>query len=369
MDILDIFYNYVIKEACTGRVYCYFYFNTLFNTYIVEDNKHIESNIEYENVHIPTLMIKDKGLFNELLIEYVNKALTFYNEDNYPEEVINKIGYNQDRVSKEKMIMTLLFSNATYEDFIDPIDFLKKRIAFMDNNKEDTNNHGYSSILDGDIETSIIKDKIYNETPFKFVIKLSNNGEEFIFPEIRFGIYDDTLYIYAMQNAKNINNNNYSKKVNRALFKIGEGFDNKVDNYEIFNEGNLKDISASFLVALNIFINYMNSLGYNKICVSSILMPRWNGKVISILEKDKLSLTESKKDEMQSNVENIQKNLTEKLLRTFLRLIHHYSGLDVTSFPFDVDSNLHMLVTSKLESNNDLLNETANLVNKNKRSL
>lgn len=122
-------------------------------------------------------------------------------------------------------------------------------------------------------------------------------------------------------------------------------------------------------MALNIFISYINSLGYNKICISSILMPRWNAKIISVLEKDKIGLNENTKDEMEMKVEQIQKNLTEKLLRTCLRLKNHYSNIEVSSYPFDVDSNLHLVITGELISNNSLLNETAYLVIQNKRSL
>ena len=359
MDIIDIFYNYIVKEAVFGRVDCYFYYNMLFDT-IVNDNI-VSNSIKYPHTITPTLIIKDKEVFDKLLIEYVNLALDFYDDNNFEKEVIEKYEYNKSRNSKEKTIMTLLWSNATMEDFQNPIGFLQRRINFLKSEiKTDNQEYGYCDILKGNLSVSIEKDKIYNETPYKMVIKLNNNDEEYIFPEIKFGIDNETIYFYAIQNNGN-NNNSYSKKVNRILFKIGDGFDQKLDNYENYEEGNLKDVSASFLVALNIAISYFKTKNFNKICVSSILIERWNAKKIAISLDRRLN--EVDKNKLLIEQENIQKNITEKFLRTFLRLKFHYDGIDVSSMPFEIDSNLHLNISKELISNNTLLNETNILIN------
>ena len=62
----------------------------------------------------------------------------------------------------------------------------------------------------------------------------------------------------------------------------------------------------------------------------------------------------------------IQSNLTEKLLRTFLRLNIHYDGIKVTSYPFDRDTCLHLDINSMSESNNEILTETFKSTNSNK---
>ena len=58
---------------------------------------------------------------------------------------------------------------------------------------------------------------------------------------------------------------------------------------------------------------------------------------------------------------DIQSNLTEKLLRTFIRLSHHYDGVDVTSLPMEDDSSLHLKVTNMDNCNNELLSEIRDL--------
>ena len=147
--------------------------------------------------------------------------------------------------------------------------------------------------------------------------------------------------------------------MNRKLFKIGENFDTKNDTYENYKEGNLKDVSASFVVASNIALGLLSSKGINDIVVPSILIERWNAKEKNIIvrsgrEENKEEYIETNKDEHNE----IQRNLTEKLLRTFLRIISHNNTFEVMSYPFDIDSSLHIRTSPELDCNNSLLNET-----------
>ena len=206
-------------------------------------------------------MIKDKNEFDRLLIEYVNLALEFYDDSNFDEEILNnKIYDNELRICREKVILSLLFANATIEDFNNPIDFLKRRIDFIYNDLCGSYNFGYMDMFKGDLSLDIDKDIINNETPYQMIIRVkSMNEEEFVFPKIKFGISDDTVYIYAIQNKMN-EDNSFCKKINRVLYKVGEGYN---DTDEIEEDENLKDITASFLVSLNIAISYLYNNGYN----------------------------------------------------------------------------------------------------------
>lgn len=133
-NILDVFYNCLIKEAALGSVDCFFKYNMRFNTRIINENIDVfgESD-DNSDLLIPTLMIKNKLEFDCLLEKYVEIALTFYDDECYPEEVRYSSYFdNELGISKEKMIMTLLWSNASYEDFNDPCTFLRKRISFFE---------------------------------------------------------------------------------------------------------------------------------------------------------------------------------------------------------------------------------------------
>ena len=359
MNILDVFYNEVAKEAIIGRINCGFTLNILFNTSI--EGVELEYMNNYEDVIIPVLKINNKDLFDKLLVQYVNLASEYYQSDKYLIEVKQE---NMD----VKFILSTLFSNATFEDFANPIAFLEKRIAFLKNSLEGTIiDFGYSETLQGNLILEIKKDLLLNETPSKMVFSLqSKENNNYYFPEVKFGLDYDTVYFYAVQ-TKEQEENAYIKKVNRLLYKIGEGFDAKTDNYELYEEGNLKDVTASFLAVINMAIAYLYSIGYKNIKVPSILPSRWNGKRIAIIEsaKRKKEYNQEKKIKDQ---ERIQSNLTEKFIRTFLRLGHHYEGINITALPFDVDSNLSIFLQDELICNNNLLEESFEIINQGKRT-
>ncbi len=254
--------------------------------------------------------------------------------------------------------MTLLWSNATYEDFNNPINFLMKQIDFLDNdifnNFNDKETIGYSEILESEIQAQNNKENIMNETPYSIQISLTDGKETYYFPVIRYGISNDTCYIYAIQNELE-SDNDIKKKINRKLFKIGENFNNEEDN--------LKDVTSSFVVSLNIFLGLLSNKGITKIEVPSILIERWLGKEKYIdekgnsLERKGINSEEYVNNEKDKHI-SIQANLTEKFIRTFLRVIYHHKDFSISSYPFDIDSNLHFNICESSECNNSLLNET-----------
>lgn len=366
MNDIRVFYDEIINEASTGRVDCFFMMNLLFSTYLKEENKTIEAKKDDDGRYlIPTLVIKNKESFNKLLTEYLTLARTKYDLTKYYEALEFSDIKNHEQVIN-KLILTILWANATYDDFSDSEEFLRKQISFLKDNTFSEYNEptiiGYSEMLGGYVEIENISEPILNETPNSLKISLvePETNEKYTFPLVRYGIKDGKCYIYAVQKNKKFDiDNNFKKKVNRKLFKIGENFDTKNDTYENYKEGNLKDVSASFVVASNIALGLLSSKGINDIVVPSILIERWNAKEKNIIvrsgrEENKEEYIETNKDEHNE----IQRNLTEKLLRTFLRIISHNNTFEVMSYPFDIDSSLHIRTSPELDCNNSLLNET-----------
>lgn len=373
--ILDIFYNHIIKEAVNGRVDCFMMYNMLFNTRIYDKNVELFSRNENPELLIPTLQIKNLQEFDDLLVEYVNRALMFYDDSNYQEEVLNEYKGEGDKgISKEKVIMTLLWSNATIEDFNDPCTFLRKRISYFDlDNLDDYKIKqviGYSEILDSNIECVIKKSRIESETPYHLEIRLINPEIgvcSFVLPNIYFGNYNGKVDVYAIQNRKDAVNND--KKIMRKMYKVNEGIDLDEDNYANYGVGNLKDITPSFLVAANIMCGLFKSSGINDINVVSILITRFNGKMIANdffkangIKKnyDYDKLAELLIDRYDKSIA-IQMNLTDKFLRTFRRLGYHHSSIGITSYPMEVSSNMALKLYNQEDiCNNKLLDETFN---------
>ena len=366
MNDINVFYDEIINEASAGRVDCFFMMNLLFSTYIREENKTIEAKKNDDGRYlIPRLVIKNKESFNKLLTEYLALARKKYDLSIYQDELIFAGVENYEQVIN-KIILTTLWANATYDDFNESEEFLRKQISFLKDNTFSEYNEptiiGYSEMLGGYVEIENISEPILNETPNSLKISLvePETNEKYTFPLVRYGIKDGKCYIYAVQKNKKFDiDNNFKKKVNRKLFKIGENFDTKNDTYENYKEGNLKDVSASFVVASNIALGLLSSKGINDIVVPSILIERWNAKEKNIIvrsgrEENKEEYIETNKDEHNE----IQRNLTEKLLRTFLRIISHNNTFEVMSYPFDIDSSLHIRTSPELDCNNSLLNET-----------
>ncbi len=347
-DILDIFYNHVIKEAQTGRVNCLSYFNILFNTEIQGE---VITTANYrDDLYVPTLIIRNKALFDEYLVYYVKCALEFYDDNNFDEDILDNKVYDEiDKICKEKVILTLLWSNATSDDFRDPISFLQRRIAFIKNTQENIEDIGYCDILSSNISIQIKKDKIFNETPFLLNVSLTNGDYKYELPQVKFGLCDNKLYIYAIQN-KGMEMNSYTKKMKRLLYKLDENFDRTQDNYELYGEGNLADITKSFLLVANIAVFYLKRYNIDEIVIPSILIERWNAKVIA-------SNLRLKFDEQKQN--EIQNNITQKLIRTFLRLKYHHETLEITSYPMEFDNCLHLSLHEGIICNDHILEKTA----------
>lgn len=354
MDILDLFYNKVMQEASQGEIDCFLHYNIIFNTYIEEENRMITANSNNSNVIVPTLYIKDKERFNRLLVRYVQLASNFYQNTDFDDIRLNDVFLNAGNgISKEKLILTLLWLNATYEDFANPNLFLEKRISyFLSSQVIPDSVIGYSNILKSTVFMEQVKDDIEYETPYKLLFSLENENGIYYLPEVKYGIFNDTIFISAIQNGNNLLVRD-SRKINRCLYKVGEGFNNSIDE--------LKDITPSFLLVINLALSYFADLGFKKIVVSSTYIERWNSAVVSI---EKSLLSREEKDDYLKKQELIYQNTTEKLISTFLRLAYHYDGINIISFPFDGDSNLTLEIVNLNHCNNHLLSETSILVRK-----
>ncbi len=375
-NILDLFYDFVVKEALTGRVDCFFKYNLIFNTYIAEEHIHLLSQNDNSNLMIPTLMIQDKKMFDRLLSEYVEKALSFYGDDCFVEEIRNLRFSEEDLgVSKEKLILTLLWSNATIEDFNDPCNYLRKRIQFfqMDGLEKylEPNIIGYSEVLGANIEVQLLKNRLESETPYSvqiFLRSVEENKRIYEFPRVYVGLSDGMGYIYAIQNSRTrmMDERNH-KMIERKLYRVHAGLDVNEDTYENYGMGNLKDITPSFLVAANVVMGILHNSGISKVDIPSILISRWNGKVLTLDYQAKrlksLGLDDEAISEQlgQKEIEylRIQSNLTEKFLRIFRRIGYHHSSIAVTSYPGEIHSSLQLKIYDMEDiCSNQLLSET-----------
>lgn len=343
--IKDILYNEFFEEASIGRIDCGFLYNVLFETNL--PNKRYTSNIENNLLQIPSLYISNPDEFEHLVEQYVNIAYDFYDKDYYE--------YKHDYI---KAIITYLFVNMTVEDFLNPNNYIRKRIAFFqDNLKLDINEpfHFGSSNYIGDISATILEEPIYEETPYS----LNFRTETHEFPTIRFGIQANTVYIYAIQNRRN---NIVDKKVNRTLYKINDNFDTTNESFDNINDyENLTGVTNSSVAAATMALSFFLKNGYTDIRMPSFLPIRFNAKEMARDRKlqkliDDPNYDKLVDDSINDNME-IQRNISDKFIRTFRRIENHFGNININSYPFDVDSCLHLTIDGEVCCNNALLED------------
>jgi hypothetical protein len=109
-------------------------------------------------------------------------------------------------------------------------------------------------------------------------------------------------------------------------------------------------------VGASIALGLFRKMGYNKIMVSSILISRWNSKRIADDYDLKRGITRRSISQL-----DIQRNLTDKFIRTFRRLDFQHSGINVLNGVSEDSSYLMLYLDENDECCNDLLRETYSL--------
>lgn len=351
-----IFYE-LIKEAKDGKVIIDFEEWPIgFNTRIIEDS------ISYNNErNLSELVIKDKEVFFKVLEEYIYLDFS-YNRKMPP-------FLNDSKENKIKWIMAYLFVNATVEEFANPIEYIKRRMSFL---KDDT-----FSYLDKGKELDIndlfmgskleIKNNVHSEameTPYKIDFSLVNelNGKEvrYYLPTISYGICEENgkkvCYIYSIMKPKKNDHTKeddiYEKKIARMLYKLNAG----VENYEMseyyeykegdskyYPEGNITDITPSFLLSLSIFITLLQKENIDKVKGVCYLPVRYLSREIVASNAE----SEDMKYQLKLRNDMIQDNITNKFIRTFRRLCFHNRDIRITSYPYESGEYLEMDVMKR----------------------
>lgn len=364
MDKIEEIFDEIIKEAAIGRIDCDFFMPICFNTVMVEGNSYKEITVSdtFNNTMLPTVIIKDKEKLINSISDYIEVAKSFYNND----KRVN------DTSCPEKYIISSLLSNTLTTDFNDLDRLFRRGKSFILDESlsmfDEVQNIGYSSVLKSNIMVQRNKQSIAQETPYGIDIHLEDNDGSILykFPTIRYGVDEDKVYIYSIQGDTTLNNN---KKIERVLRKVGEGFDEKNENRDpVENPENLYSINPWSLVALSIFIPLIqNDTSINKIVAPYFLVHRYNAIEVSyayLKEKYKdIPLLLSKKEEQVNRIDEIQRNITDKFLRTFRRLDHHFSNINITSFELDMDGCLHLQTNDEYSCNNTLLNDVYTIAN------
>ena len=358
----------LIKEACNGKVIVDgeewpYSFNT-----IIEDRDFYEN--EDNNA---TLVIKNLDKLIEKLEEYINleleisrKTLKIYN------------GREEDKI---KWLLSNLIANMTTEDFLNPVLYVDKYIAFLKDKTFDYLDDGITvklpKVKDSELEIKREQNNTSMETPNRITLTLKKNADEFTtfkLPSIYYAVREENnervCYIYSVMNKDNKKLTDselkFQKQINRLLYKLNDGvvdsqeyYDYKEGESEYYPEDNISDITHSFLFSLNIFMSILQKEGISTVKVVPYLPVRYNSRALAAKEKD----TEER-ESLETRNDMIQTNATNKLIRTFRRLAHQNDALEITMYPYEYDEFLTVSLRSRdKELDNMLLEESNDIIN------
>lgn len=368
--IEEIFFNQILPNLKNGSIEIPIY-NTNSNGDIFTFNVLVDA---YDETSPYYLCIQDKEKLVNSLYEYMKIMLS-------NDSSINK----QNIYDKIKYYLTLLWVNATYEDLRNPVRFIQKYIDFNNNplfEDEFTYASNIESLNDADIDVIIKREPANMETPYSFnaQINLFDNGKEnnYYLPSICYGISGDICYIYSIQNSGMFASNpGFEKKIKRLLYKMNENvsshesedfkeykrLEKQGNNMEDeFYPENISDVSVSAILALTVFMDSLNDMDIKNIKVVPFLPIRYKNRKSEYEKKYQLKLKQLKVDEIKELKQNleekrllIQSNLTNKFIRDFMRLKHHFNGIGILSYPMEVDEYLSININNMECHNNKLI--------------
>lgn len=347
-------FDELIREAATGSVRVYNDdWPVGFNTKIMENG---QEKVFYGNDrNLSMLYIKDEDKFFQKLEEYMEKELASN----------RKVLPNMTEKDKYKWILMYLWIYATTEDFLNPIEYIQKRIDFLEDHTFDELQDKMVVPLNDKINASIAIEQqtssVAMETPKKLVIQLQHPTEEDIIyplPTIYYAVHNEngkkTCYIYSLLKPKEVKDPSekqirFHKKMNRLLFKINDGVTNTED-YNIEGESNIKDVSMSFVFCLNIFISLLQKKGIEVIKAVPYLP-------VCYLAREITANNSSHSEELRERNRSIQENQTNKFIRTFRRLSAQNDALQVCTYPYEVDEFLTMILSPRTKQIENMLLE------------
>lgn len=319
-----------------------------------------EYDAEFSNgtaYYVPSLRVDEPEIFFDHLHRLISKYIEFNNLSRFFGEFGEK--------SVIKHILITILSNARYEDYANPIQYLERYLNFFNDKTLSQYQNTIISANIPNLENSIIvvnneKDNYGYETPYSFHISIKSADSEYNLPIINYGISENTCYIYSIQNKKRNDENNFNKKIKRKLNRVNSGVKNDTD-YE--TKDTILGTTPSFITAMTIFFAILRKNNIDNIRVVTFLPDRYMEK-LGTLELD---------------ADEIQHNLTEKLILLFYRLQHHIPNMDINFPIYDgyvidgsraIGEDLIIKLPDTIECNNNaFLNEILSSINTKKNMI
>lgn len=329
-ELAKLFFNEVCGtpwiKAYNGGMYLPIYYRISDNNTNLENVKKEKLPESKDNsVDDVVINITDYQLFQQKLFEYVKKFIE------------SKLRWTnhweaETQLDDIKTAFVSLFTNATWQDYENPIDLIDRYISFLDRDYLHELLKGGKEIFAEDGSTLRIRTGLNDaemETPYKFIVEATDNIRRKEFPAVHYGIHKKEAYIYAVQGTNHTTDlqgkyqrNDYENEMIQEMRqKIRQ--EGKKDDY--------RGAEPLAIVSLICFLETLKESGIHRVNLPNILPLRYNSK-------DKLYGTE-KSDEVQNAA-------TNRLLLQVRRIMHyHTEGIKLLSVPGESGDFLSIDIT------------------------
>ena len=319
--------------------------------------------------NLSVLVIENEEEFFEWLEKYIKLELYVNRKHMMYSDLTDR--------SHIKSLMAYLFINMSTEDFLHPLDAIRRRIEFL----RDTTFSLFEESVDFNaipgskllIDQSV--QSIYMETPYIMDFTIEQGGSYIRLPYISYGICEEdgkkVCYIYSIMNHP-LGKYYYvdpqlAKLVNKVMFKLNKGVSkSESQEYRDYKDGkangyveNISDVTPSFVFSSVTFLTMLQSKGITKVKAVPYLPLRYLSRSIAAENTDDPNIRKQKEERN----DQIQRNATEKFIRTFRRAAYHMNGVEVVSYPYEVDECLTLELHSH-DVNNSLLSDVSEQVMK-----
>ena len=255
----------------------------------------------------PGAIIRDEEEFLALLKEY--KKVFFSDTSKYT------YGKNYHHH------LHFLLKNATYDDLNNLNLFLKKRIAYLKD--VSLENYNYQVLLANILEFPFFANRMESfmgaETPHEMCFYTESDGITIAFPSVRYGIYQNQVYIYCVQN----------KDPNPLFYK----------RFELLNQftSSMKkrgSLPVSFMISIILFLKECFEEGYTDFLFVDILPFRYYEM--------------SHRDYINEQIDYLQWKITNQLVKTLLRICEECPNIKLVSYP-DLDGYTRLKYTEEYQ--------------------
>lgn len=254
-------------------------------------------------------------------------------------DTIQKISLKSTTIDKRheyKYYCSSLWKNATSFDFSHPEEFIQRYTSFiLDQTFSSLDNFTYlGKFSDCKLYIKRKQAPIGFETPYELEAVLVQNQNVVPFPILRYGISEKervkTAYIYALQRE------HYERtELQIALEKKWDIIKKSVSSMQ--NRG---IHTPAFLLMASLFLGLLDSENIKEMCIPDFF-PRRYYQI----------------QNTGNDADSIQRTITDKFLKTMIRLAGEFDHLEISGYPGDIDSFLHLKIKGPLFSKNKYLQD------------